>query len=163
MPTQSVIGDSITRSAWKYGVLDGILPGILVDEQVSRSMTTAPAAIDAHLAAGDLRRFVVIALATNSPISYDELTQIYEQIGQNRSLILVNAFGPERLTYIPETNAIIQQFAADHPHVFVADWNATISGHTEYLAGDFVHPEEMPAKQLWGNMLKDTLTKAASQ
>lgn len=134
-----VLGDSVTVASTPS--LETAFPGIIVDAAVSRHMYQASDIIYQAQAQGRLKPYVVVALATNSEATPEQLETILNQIGRERRLILVNGFGPERIAWIAQSNRNIQEFAAKNPsRVRIANWAQAISGHTDYLASDFIHP-----------------------
>lgn len=135
----SVVGDSVALAA--AGGLDAAMPGIAVDAKVSRQFYDALPTLQAMDAQYGPRRFVVVALATNGTFAPEDLEAILDYLGADRRLVMVTGFGPARTTWIPGDNQMIADFAAEHPdQVAVADWHAAISGRTDLLAQDQVHP-----------------------
>ncbi|MFD4959627.1 acyltransferase family protein [Microbacterium sp. NPDC058389] len=132
----SAIGDSVMLAS-AGGLMDR-LPGIDVDAEVSRPMRAGPGIVESLAADGQLRRYVVVALGTNGPVDHDALDRIADDLGPDRSLVLVNAYAPR--DWIPGVNADLQTFAAAHPDVVVADWAGAIAPHEDLLAGDRIHP-----------------------
>ncbi|MCS4483970.1 acyltransferase [Gleimia sp. 6138-11-ORH1] len=134
-----VLGDSVTVASTP--ALEAGFPGIIVDAAVSRHMYQASEILYQTQAQGRLKPYVVVALATNSEATEEQLETILQQIGRERRLILVNGFGPDRISWIANSNRAIEDFAAKNPsRVRVADWAQAISEHTDYLATDFIHP-----------------------
>ena len=88
--------------------------------------------------AGQLRRYIVIGLGTNGPLSADAMEQMAQIAGPDRQIVLVDAFAPR--DWIPGVNADLAAFAATHAGVVVAGWSDAIAGHTDLLAGDQIHP-----------------------
>ncbi|MDO5727407.1 MAG: lipopolysaccharide modification acyltransferase, partial [Bowdeniella nasicola] len=105
----------------------------------SRSIIAGIEIIRDQLAAGTLRDYVVVALAANSYITADNIAEIVDLLGPARRLVLVTGYGPQRLTWIHESNAAIHA-AISNETIALADWEAAIAPHPEYLAGDAVHP-----------------------
>jgi hypothetical protein len=132
----SAIGDSVMLAS--APALLERLPGIQVDAEVSRSTYAGPGILQSLASAGQLRKYVVIALGTNGPLSADAMEQMVQIAGPDRHLVLVNAFAPR--DWIPGVNADLAAFADAHPGVVVADWSGAIAGHTDLLAGDQIHP-----------------------
>ncbi|RLK48015.1 acyltransferase family protein [Microbacterium telephonicum] len=132
----TAVGDSVMLAS-APGLL-AEFPGIQVDAAVSRSMYAGTGIISSLAANGQLREFVVVGLGTNGPVSEDALQSILDTVGPKRHLILVNAYAPR--DWIPGVNAELSAFAAAHPGVSVADWSSAIGAHTDFLAGDHIHP-----------------------
>lgn len=150
----TVIGDSVTAAG--QAALDARLPGVYVDAEVSRSVRVAPQILKDLAERGQLRSYVVIALATNGNIRPQDSQAILDAIGPDRTLILVTGFGTARTTWIGEANAEIQRIAAEHPdRVRIADWASAIADHTDLLAGDSIHPGRQGAE-----IYADTIVRA---
>ena len=132
----TAVGDSVMLAAAPS--LYETLPGIRVDAAVSRSSWAGPGIVDQFAAAGQLGRYVVVALGTNGPISRDAYERIAATAGPDRTLVLVNAYAPR--DWIPGVNSDITAFAAAHPGTVIADWASAIDPHVDYLAGDRIHP-----------------------
>lgn len=151
----TVIGDSVTLGT--SAVVEQTFPGAIVDGKVSRAMPSAGTLIDTYKQEGKLGDYVVIGLTTNSAVSTDQLTSVLERIGSTRKLVLVTGFGPARTTWIPPSNEVIREFAAQHPQrVRVANWDTEIAAHTDLLAGDQVHTSTEGAK-IYAECIKTAL------
>lgn len=88
---------------------------------------------------GSLRDVVVVSLATNGPVTEEELEQLISVAGEQREVYLVNAHGPS-VNWVSGNNALLAETAADHENVHLVDWDAAISQQPELLAGDGIHP-----------------------
>jgi peptidoglycan/LPS O-acetylase OafA/YrhL len=135
----SAIGDSVMLAS--APALLEELPGIQVDAAVSRSTHAGPGILQSLASTGQLRKYVVIALGTNGPLSADAMEQMVQIAGPDRQIVLVDAFAPR--DWIPGVNADLAAFAAAHPGVVVAGWSDAIAGRTDLLAGDQIHPGEV--------------------
>lgn len=150
----TVIGDSVTVAA--SPALHEKLPGVTIDAEVSRSIYAGISIVEQQLNDGVLRPYVVVALAANSEMTTDQIEQIINLIGDERRLVLVTGFGPQRLTWIAVSNNAIAEVASAHSDIVrVADWAAVIAEHTEHLAADYVHPDG-----LGGDMYADLVVDA---
>ena len=107
---------------------------------MSRSTYAGPGILQSLAETGQLRRYIVIALGTNGPLSADAMEQMAQIAGPDRQIVLVDAFAPRE--WIPGVNADLAAFAATHPGVVVANWSDAIAAHTDLLAGDQIHPGE---------------------
>lgn len=140
MPTGdriTAIGDSVMLASSQG--LSAVFPGIQIDASVSRSIMAAPELIDDDLAAGSLRQWVLVGLATNSQISADQLDRILAMIGRDRVLVLVNAHADR--AWVPPTNQTLADYAAAHPsNVVLVDWDATANANTQVFGPDGIHP-----------------------
>jgi peptidoglycan/LPS O-acetylase OafA/YrhL len=131
----TAIGDSVMLAA--APALQAQFPGIAIDAQVSRSMYTAPAIVQAQLDAGTLRPIVVLALGTNGPIERSTLEQVRTMIGPERELIVVNAQAPRG--WIPGVNAELSSFALVYRNVELANWHDAIQPFLSEMARDQIH------------------------
>lgn len=131
----TAIGDSVMLAA--APALQAEFPGIAIDAQVSRSMYTAPAIVQAQLDAGTLREVVVLALGTNGPIERATLEQVRAMIGPDRELIVVNAQAPRG--WIPGVNAELSSFALVYRNVELANWHDAIQPFLGEMARDQIH------------------------
>ncbi|MDJ1114424.1 acyltransferase family protein [Microbacterium dauci] len=132
----SAVGDSVMLAS-APGLLER-MPGIDVDAKVSRSMSTGTDIVARMAERDELRDYVVVALGTNGPVDGADLRRLREDVGPERTLILVNAYAPR--DWIPGVNRTLTRFAAKTPGVVVADWSGAIRAHTDLLAGDRIHP-----------------------
>ena len=154
----TIIGDSVTLGS--SAALSEAFPGVYVDAEVSRSVLAAGPIIDSLNAQGLLREYVVISLATNAVVTDDQIDALVAQIGPERKLILVTAFGPARTTWIPPSNDTIWRAATRYRNVFAADWANPISRHPEDLAGDSVHPATDQGHQIYVEAIRSALNEA---
>jgi peptidoglycan/LPS O-acetylase OafA/YrhL len=132
----TAVGDSVMLAS-AGGLLDR-MPGVTVDAKVSRSMHTGVEIVHRLAAHRELRDYVVVGLGTNGPVDPDDLAQLKEDVGPDRTLVLVTAHAPR--DWIPGVNEELEEFAAGTPGVAVADWDAAIADHGDLLAGDGIHP-----------------------
>lgn len=107
---------------------------------MSRSIWAGPDILSVLAANGELRENVVVALGTNGPVDWGVLDQMFQIVGPDRQLILVNAVAPR--DWIAGVNADLDAFADSHRRVWVADWSGAIAPHHEMLAGDGIHPDK---------------------
>jgi peptidoglycan/LPS O-acetylase OafA/YrhL len=138
----TAIGDSVMVAS--AAALDAALPGIFINAQVGRAMVAGLTVIQALLADGDLRHYVVVGLGTNGLVSAAQIRQLRRLIGPDRDLILVNTFGP--MPWESSVNRVLDAAARHAAHVSLADWHAAIAGHTDLLWPDGIHPQPSGAK-----------------
>lgn len=150
----TLIGDSVALAA--APALQEKLPGIVINAEVSRQATAFPAIAQQLASAGELRDYVVVALATNGTIRQADAQAILDAVGSKRKIVFVTGYGPATASWISEANRRIWEIAKAHPEqVRVADWAAIAAAHQDLLAGDRVHPG--PAG---GELYADTIVKA---
>ena len=138
----TAIGDSVMVAS--AAALDAALPGIYINAQVGRAMIAGLSVIQALLADGELRHYVVVGLGTNGPVSTAQIRQLRSLIGPDRDLILVNTFGP--MPWEASVNAVLDAAAQHTARVSLADWHAAIAAHTDLLWPDGIHPQPSGAK-----------------
>jgi hypothetical protein len=124
--------------------LDAALPGVYINAQVGRAMVNGLTVIQGLAARGELRRFVVVGLGTNGPVSAAQIRQLRRLIGPDRDLILVNTYGP--MPWESSVNRVLDAAAQPAAHVSLADWHTAIAGHTGLLWPDGIHPQPSGAK-----------------
>lgn len=152
-----VIGDSVTVAA--QPALENLLPGIIVDGAVSRSVKAFAAIAEQYQLRNELRPYVVIALGTNAAITAQDVESILTIVGEERKVVFVTASAPEYATWVPIANATMRSFAAQYPdRIVIADWEAIALSHPEYLAGDKIHPDSEG-----GQLFADAIVQALKQ
>jgi hypothetical protein len=124
--------------------LNTTLPGIYINAVVGRAMVNGLAEIQSLIARHELRRYVVVGLGTNGPVSAAQIRQLRHLIGPGRDLILVNTYGPT--PWASSVNMVIDAAGRHTAHVSLADWHAAISGHTNLLWPDRIHPRPAGAR-----------------
>lgn len=132
----TAVGDSVMLAS-AGGLLER-MPGVAVDAEVSRSLRAGVAIVDRLADRGELRDYVVVGLGTNGPVDPDDLARLKEDLGADRTLVLVTAHAPR--DWIPGVNEELESFAAHTPGVVIADWSSAIADHEDLLAGDGIHP-----------------------
>ena len=138
----TAIGDSVMVAS--AAALDATLPGIYINAEVGRAMVNGLAAIQSLAARHELRRYVVVGLGTNGPVSAAQIRQLRHLIGPNRDLILINTFGP--MPWESSVNTVLDAAARHTAHVSLADWHAAIASHTSLLWPDRIHPRPAGAR-----------------
>jgi peptidoglycan/LPS O-acetylase OafA/YrhL len=138
----TAIGDSVMVAS--AAALNATLPGIYINAEVGRAMVNGLAVIQSLAARHELRRYVVVGLGTNGPVSAAQIRQLRHLTGPNRDLILVNTFGP--MPWESSVNTVLDAAGRQTAHVSLADWHAAIAGHTSLLWTDRIHPQPAGAK-----------------
>jgi len=139
--------------------MQAAVPGIYIDAMVGRQFGTGLQVIADLKARGLLRPIVVVGLGTNGPVTADQISQLFAEIGPNRKLVLVNTF--DNRPWELEVNSIIAATVHQHPGVMLADWHATIDHRTDLLWPDGIHPQ--PAGGVvYADMLRTTLQRLAA-
>jgi peptidoglycan/LPS O-acetylase OafA/YrhL len=138
----TAIGDSVMVAS--AAALDATLPGIYINAEVGRAMVNGLAVIQSLAARHELRRYVVVGLGTNGPVSAAQIRQLRHLIGPDRDLILVNTFGP--MPWASSVNTVLDAAGRHTARVSLADWHAAIAGHTSLLWPDGIHPQPAGAR-----------------
>lgn len=151
----SAIGDSVMLAS--SSALQAQFPGIAVDAQVSRALVGAMPDIAGQAASGTLRQYVVLGLNTNGEVPQDQLESTLQSIGPDRVMVIVLAHGDR--TWIPVANQSCRDFAAAHPdQVVIADFDAAITPHPDYLGADGIHPApDGPGATLYASTIHDAI------
>ncbi|MHB1611219.1 MAG: SGNH/GDSL hydrolase family protein, partial [Sulfobacillus sp.] len=138
----TTIGDSIMVDAQPY--LVQLLPGIVVDGQVSRQLIAAPTVVAQLKAAGELHRYVVIELGTNGPFTAQQLTTVLQQIGPHHAFVLVNTSDPR--PWEQATNHVIDHVAQTYPHTVLVNWYRAAQNIRSDFWPDQVHLKPVGAQ-----------------
>ena len=142
------VGDSVMLASATQ--LQRALPGIALDAQVSRQVSTGVTVVQQLAASGQLRPVVVFALGTNGTFSLGEMRQLIAAIGPHRKLVLVSTY--EARPWESGNNRLITAAARRHRNVILANWYTTIEHRTNLLWSDEVHPQP-PGARLYAHMV----------
>ena len=153
----TIIGDSVTLISAE--ALQVALPGAYIDAVVSRQMKTTAEVATALRAAGALRPYVVLSLATNSTVTDRVMEEAVAAIGPDHQIVLVTGYGDR--PWIGPTNDQLRAAAARHPNVVVADWQSALAAAPDAVGKDGVHPHEA-GRDLYARTLVDALTVSAA-
>ncbi|MDO5727536.1 MAG: acyltransferase family protein [Bowdeniella nasicola] len=136
-------------------------PDIAINAKSNRQWPDGKALVEADLAAGTVRRAVILAFGTNAGLNDEAmLRSILDQLGPTRQVVLVNIYG--KSTWIDEVNATYARVASDYPNVIVANWHDAISAHRELLQADGVHPG-IEGAHLYADTIKAAFTQLSEQ
>ena len=154
------IGDSVMLGS--SGELRKVLPGCIIDAEVSRYVGGGLDAAKEMAAQGRLGKNVVIALGTNGPIAgyekYEVQTRaLLEYLGPDRHIFWVNVYCPE-LSWQQTNNDYLVSMAKDHPNVTIVDWYGLVSKHPEWLGGDGIHPND-EGTAAYAKLIHDTMAE----
>lgn len=129
------IGDSVMLASAPE--LAAAFPDIWIDAEVSRGLWAGVSIAEELVAQGSLRPVLVVGLGTNGPVDEEALIAL-RRVAAERRIVLVNAYGDR--WWIPEVNAQLAAFAAQHRGVTLADWHTAIAAVPGGLAPDDIHP-----------------------
>ncbi|MBT1018171.1 acetyltransferase [Canibacter sp. lx-72] len=152
----SAVGDSVMLAS--AGELTAALPNISVDAAVSRHFGTGIDIFEQLRANGELREYMIVALATNGPIRTEDLARLAE-FSTSHKMVVVTGYANR--SWIAENNQMLAHFAQVRRGVTLADWNAAIAAHLEKLAGDEIHPEPAGA-EIYAKTVADALQRLNS-
>ncbi|MDR6939953.1 acyltransferase family protein [Arcanobacterium hippocoleae] len=157
----TIIGDSVTLAS--APAILAQFPGAQIDASVSRSAAVAPKILRNLKAAGNLRKYVVISLATNAIIKPETIDELLQIAGAAHKFVFVTGFAPKYATWVPIANEHIKQAATEHPQeIAVADWAAIAPNHLAEFAGDKIHPGENAARY-YANEIARALNSFSSE
>lgn len=135
--TMTAIGDSLVVTS-----SDGLtfrFPEINYAAQSNRQWGDAMPVLTEALAAGTVRENVIVHFGTNAGVEEAALRAFLEELGPDRNIVLMNLYS--RSTFVPGSNEIIAEVAAEYPNVVVGDWNAAVTAEPQVLQADAVHPD----------------------
>jgi len=161
----TIIGDSVPLGA--QATLVSVIPNCAVDAAVNRTVLDGLSLVRSMQETGELREYVVVALATNGTWSYDtQLTSLIEAINPGHRVIVVTPFdgrSNDNGWIVNETAKWIRELPAMYDYVTVADWNALISVQQNLLAGDRVHMGGQTSMRLYADMVAEAIGIAAQK
>ncbi len=147
----TAFGDSLVVTS-----ADGLeyhLPGIMIEAESNRTWADAPGVVHRALAAGTVRRAVVVHFGTNAGITDPApVRDVLDALGPDRMVVLLNVYGASH--WVPETNAALDRIAADYPNAIVADWHAAADEHPDLLQADRIHPG-IEGAHLYAQVVRD--------
>lgn len=156
------IGDSVMS-----GVASGLyqeFPGIYLDAKPNRQWPVARTIVDSMLANGTMRDVVVLQFGTNAGLNGDvskqALNDVLDALGPDRLIVIPTVVGVS--SWVPSTNETMRSIAADHPNVFVADWNAVVRNNPGLLHDDRTHPN-LKGMQAYADLLSQTIESARGE
>jgi lysophospholipase L1-like esterase len=153
----TAIGDSLMVGATDY--LNELLPGISIDGRVGRPLPEGMDILGDLDSQGAVREYVVMGLATNAGVKLEQLDSIIEELGPNRTLVFVNAWGDR--SWIDGGNEQLDAAAAKYPgQMVIADWHGLIAEHPEFIGPDGIHANA-EGKVAYANLVLDALNAAA--
>lgn len=133
----TAIGDSLVVTS-----ADGLthrFPEIAYAARSNRQWKDALPVLEQALADGMVRDNVVVHFGTNAGVDEQTARAMMDALGPDRRIVLMNLYGTS--TFVPGSNEIVEEIAADYPNVAVGDWNAAVTAAPEILQSDRVHPD----------------------
>jgi peptidoglycan/LPS O-acetylase OafA/YrhL len=138
----TAIGDSIMVDAAPY--LKEMLPGIVVDAQVSEQLYQVQQQVPQLKSAGDVGNRLILELGTNGYYSVTQLDNLLSSLGPMSKIVLVNTHVPQ--PWEQAVNQTIATVAQSHPNVAVVDWYNESANTPQYFYPDGVHLNPTGAK-----------------
>jgi hypothetical protein len=129
------VGDSVMLGAARE--LQRVLPGLVVDAKVSRSLSAALEVVRQRRTAGPLGEFVVVHVGNNGPIKpaqFDELMQLLADVPR---VIVFNLKEPRG--WEAANNLIIADTVRNYPNAVLVDWRSASMSHPEFFGRDGIH------------------------
>ena len=114
-----------------------VLPGLVVDARVSRSMSAALEVVRQRRKSGPLGEFVVVHIGNNGyikPAQFDELMQLLTDVPR---VIVFNLKEPRG--WEAANNLIIADTVRRYPNAVLVDWRSASMSHPEYFGRDGIH------------------------
>lgn len=133
----TAFGDSIMVTS--LGGLNARFPGIDIQAKSIRQWPEGAQVVRDALAAGTVRRAVVLGYGTNAGVQDPDIVRsVIRELGARRMIVLVNVY--QYSQWVPETNAALAAIAAEFDNVVLADWAGAIATRTDLLQSDQIHP-----------------------
>ncbi|GAA4918543.1 acyltransferase family protein [Nesterenkonia rhizosphaerae] len=146
-PPAPEAADPPARSAQMVAVGDSVMLAsseamsrrfdVVIDAAESRQLIHTPELVAQAVAQVPAASTVILGAGINGVGGESDLRRAITNAGE-RTVVLVNLYGP--MSFTASHNAMLQRVAADYGHVVVADWHGRISGSTQHLQADQVHP-----------------------
>ncbi len=114
-----------------------VMPGLVVDAKVSRSMSATIEILRQRRQAGQLGGFVIVHAGNNGfvkPSQFDELMQLLTEVP---CVVVFNLKEPRR--WEEANNLIIADTVRRYPNAVLVDWRSVGLDHPEYFARDGIH------------------------
>ena len=161
----TVIGDSVPLGA--QATLVNTIPDCYVDATTNRTVSEGLGIVRGMQNRGELREYVVIALATNGTDQYERLlTQIIDAIEPGHRVIFVTPYDGRtnnNARWVNETAEWIRGLPAQYEFITVADWNELIGTQSNLLAGDRVHMGGIESMRLYASMVAEAIAAASEK
>lgn len=149
------IGDSVMLSA--YTNIQAVYPDSIVDAAVSRQIYQAQDVLRWYQSQGNIHNTVVISLGTNGVLDENNVEQVLEMIGSDKSIFWVNIYAPG-VEWEASNNEYLQELAKKHSNITIVDWNSYISQHTDLLEADGIHPME-PGADAYAHLIQEKINE----
>ncbi|MEG0027323.1 MAG: acyltransferase family protein [Raoultibacter sp.] len=144
-----LIGDSVSVRTIPY--FEETFPGGAIDSAINRQLVAGTQIYNHYKDAGVVGTIVVFALGTNGPVTDEDLDELLNTVGADKSIYLVNTRCPD--SWEEANNATIARATQRHGNVTLIDWFSLSANHDEYFDGDGTHLTE-EAAQIYTAMIQ---------
>lgn len=153
----TAIGDSVLINPAPY--LKKTYPNIMINAKVSRQMRDASTIVSQLKNSNQLGSIVIIELGTNGPFPEKTLTDLIDNIGKDKKILLVNTRVPR--PWESNVNKMLVDVSKKYSHITIVDWYSTSASHNEYFVKDGVHLKPDGAKA-YALMIQKAIEKVSS-
>ena len=129
------IGDSVALGMNEQ--LSQAFPKGIVDTEGGRQWYEALRTLQNYLDQGVVGDTIVFSIGTNGKMNDEEIDQIMEVVGPDRTMWFVNLRAPGRA--YDNYNAAMDRAQERYDNVHIIDWHAATEYHDEYLLADGIH------------------------
>ncbi|HAM15518.1 MAG TPA: hypothetical protein DCP91_06630, partial [Eggerthellaceae bacterium] len=147
-----LIGDSVSLGANEQ--LNEKFPHGLIDTEGSRQFAAGIEAYQGYLDRGIVGDTVIFSLGTNGYAEPDELQQIVDMSGPDRTVWFVNTRVPDERC--EPNNQAIQACVDANGNTNLIDWFGASTGHDEWLSEDGIHLT-WDGRDAYANLVVDTI------
>ena len=114
-----------------------VMPGLVVDAKISRSMSAALTIIRQRQQAGQLGEFVIVHIGNNGYIKPEQFEELMQLLAQVPRVIVFNL--KESRPWEEANNLVIADAVRRYPNAVLIDWHSIGQDHAEYFAKDGIH------------------------
>ena len=147
-----LIGDSVAETTTYQ--FEETYPNGIIDAVIGRQLYTGPEIYQGYVDSGWSGDTVVFCLGSNGVCNTDQINELIDAVGPDKTIYLVNVRTPYPLEEI--NNDLFYEAEASHSNVHVIDWYDLSANHDELFDGDGTHltPEGV---QVYIGMIQQTI------
>jgi hypothetical protein len=146
----TIFGDSVTIDAAPDLLAD--IKGSVVDAVVGEQWYQGVAEAQSLKSEGQLGAVVVVALGTNGPLTWSDITQMMQVLSGCSRVVLVTNHVPDY--WQNPNNALLEQAAQSYKNVVVANWEALAAANPGWFYADGTHmPIGGPGAQAFAQLV----------
>ena len=156
-PTSTVtaVGDSVMIDY--QGELQADIPGVNVDDAVSRQWSEGEAILQSLKAEGQLGSDVIVGLGTNGPITPTDFDNMMAILSGGTRVVFVNVHVDR--DWQDTNNAVIASGVARYANAALADWATLAAQNPEWFGPDGTHLAiDGPGAQALASLITSVLT-----